>query len=97
MPEGHTIHRLARDLGRMLGSRLDEQLRRYDIDHAVVVPVPMSFRRRVVRGIDHTLAIARGVADRTGSPVVRALSRRHAPTPAKHAAPSRAAHPSVVG
>ncbi|MCA9288077.1 MAG: ComF family protein [Phycisphaerales bacterium] len=42
-----------------------------------IVPVPMSFRRRWARGIDHTLAIARGVRSITGATIVRPLSRRH--------------------
>ncbi|MEZ6235377.1 MAG: hypothetical protein R3B68_14415 [Phycisphaerales bacterium] len=42
-----------------------------------IVPIPMSFRRRWARGIDHTLAIARGVRAVTGATIVRPLARRH--------------------
>jgi predicted amidophosphoribosyltransferase len=45
----------------------------------VVVPVATSFFRRMGRGMDHTLALARGVGAGLGAPVVRGLVRRHAP------------------
>lgn len=71
--------RLGFELGELLGDRVVERMRRYDVDPraSVVVPVPMSFRRRTSRGIDHTLAIARGVRSRTRGRLVRALRRRH--------------------
>ncbi len=71
--------RLGAQLGRMLGERLAEELDRAGADRGrtALVPVPMSFRRWLLTGIDHSLAICRGVARETGLPIVRALSRRH--------------------
>ncbi len=64
--------RLGEDLGVLLGERLREA--GFD---GVVVPMPTAWRRRMARGIDHSLAIARGVAKGAGVPVVRALAREH--------------------
>lgn len=67
--------RLGDELGRMLGAKLAEELDRAGVDRAAVgvVPVPMSFWRRMGRGIDHSRVIARGVA--------AALSRREVVVP----------------
>jgi len=46
----------------------------------VVVPVPTSFRRRMARGIDHPLVIARGVAGALDAPMAKVLSRWHRPS-----------------
>lgn len=46
-----------------------------DVD--VVVPVPTDARRRRTRGFDHTLLLATGLADRTGVPVLAALTAPH--------------------
>lgn len=79
--------RLARDAGRMLGTALAEaierdrtELARFLVRPPVVVPMPMSFRRRLIRGIDHTLAIARGVKETLPCDVVQLLGRRHRPS-----------------
>ena len=74
-------HRLAFDLGLDLGRVLSRRLVDEDVDpsQAALVPVPMSFRRRWARGIDHTIAIARGVRAATGGRIVRPLRRRHRP------------------
>lgn len=71
--------RLGTDLGRLLGRALMEEIEAVGIDPARVAltPVPMSFRRWMMTGIDHTLVICRGVARETGLPIVRALGRRH--------------------
>lgn len=45
-----------------------------------IVPVPMSLPRRLLRGIDHTLAIARGVARSTGGSIYRPLRKDFRPT-----------------
>lgn len=76
--------RLAFDLGCDLGEAIGLALAAAGIDAAAaaIVPVPMSFRRRWSRGLDHTLAIARGVQERTGARIVRALGRRHRPVQA---------------
>ncbi|MFN0131503.1 MAG: ComF family protein [Phycisphaerales bacterium] len=71
--------RLAAEMGGLLGTAL---LKRFEIEgvdpsRAVLVPVPTSFVARISRGIDHTLAIARGMADETGMPIAAVLVRRH--------------------
>lgn len=55
--------RLASDVGHELGTQLAQTLASHGIslDDVVLVPVPVAFRRRVIRGIDHTLCLARGV------------------------------------
>lgn len=45
-----------------------------------IVPVPISYRRRVSRGIDHTRAIAEGVRQVVGGDVRRILDREHRPS-----------------
>src|SRR4051812_1433546 len=42
--------------------------------------VPSEFRRRLARGSDHTLVVARGVQQVTGGRIVRALARAHRPS-----------------
>lgn len=76
--------RLAFDLGTTLGAILSSQLTTAGVDpaHAALIPIPMSFRRRWSRGIDHTLAIARGVRSVTRGPILRPLRRRHRPAQA---------------
>jgi predicted amidophosphoribosyltransferase len=78
----------------MLGRSLGKQLDAADVARrkTVLVPVPTSFWRRMERGIDHPLAIARGVARETGLPIVRALERRHRPTQQSLPASQRAAN-----
>lgn len=70
-----------RELGGDLGLATARLLRetRTNTDHAVICPVGTSFRRRMGRGIDHTLVLAREVGRQTGAPVVRGLTRRHRP------------------
>lgn len=65
-------------LGRMLGRVISEGGRAPG--GVVVVPIPMSTRRRLVRGIDHTAAIGRGVAYELGAPMLMALARKHRPS-----------------
>lgn len=74
--------RLGADLGGMLAVPLRRALVEAGLDpaHAAVVPVPMSFRRRWVRGIDHTLVIARAAAGALACPVIACLRRQHRPT-----------------
>lgn len=86
--------RMGDRLGRMLGATLRRALDDAGIDRAqvVLVPVPMSFRSRIARGVDHALVIARGVSDATGLPLVRALSRRHRPSQRSTPRGSRAAN-----
>jgi predicted amidophosphoribosyltransferase len=86
--------RLAFDLGCTLGFVLARRLQEAGVepDAAGIVPVPMSFRRRWSRGLDHTLAIARGVRSVTGSSVVQPLRRRHCPPQASLAESAREAN-----
>lgn len=73
--------RMGRDLGVMLGEALGQRLdaRGVSFDDVAIVPMPTSFRRRMSRGIDHALVIARGAAAVCGLPIIRPLSRRHGP------------------
>lgn len=71
-------------LGHTLGQAVAERCRLLE-QHIkgrtlVVVPVPTSFRRRMARGIDHPLVIARGVARALDAPVASVLSRWHRPS-----------------
>ncbi len=64
-------------LGKELGHRLGKQVRdRYgqQVQTMVVVPVPMSPWRHLVRGIDHTRILSKAVAQELGSPLERPLS-----------------------
>lgn len=74
--------RLGDDLGRLLGERLVIELIAAGVDQGrvVLVPVPMTVRRRMARGIDHTLTLARGMARASGFPILEALSRSHRPS-----------------
>jgi len=73
--------RTGRELGRALGARLAAELTRTGVGpgEAVIVPVPMPWRRRVARGVDHTLVLARGASRASGCRVVRALAARNHP------------------
>lgn len=69
-------------LGRLLGARLAAALDDAGVDRSrlALVPVPMSRRRRLARGIDHTLVLARAVRAVTGGSIINALARRHRPS-----------------
>jgi predicted amidophosphoribosyltransferase len=69
-------------LGRLLGARLRLALATSEIEpeRALIVPVPMPWSRRMRRGIDHALTIARGAGDASGCRVARLLRRREGPT-----------------
>ena len=69
-------------LGRRLGASLASALaaKGHTPADAVLVPVPSSTRRRLARGIDHTLVIARGARRATGIEIQRSLSARFGPT-----------------
>jgi predicted amidophosphoribosyltransferase len=74
--------RLGTDLGQLLGKALLLEMEQEGVDpeQTVLVPVPTSFWRRIERGVDHPLVLARGVAKETGLPMCEVLSRRHRPT-----------------
>ncbi|MEO1716290.1 MAG: hypothetical protein AAFR76_04185 [Planctomycetota bacterium] len=81
-------------LGRLLGARIAECLRAASIspDAAVVVPSPMPWLRRMRRGIDHAMVIARGVAAASGCRLDPLLRRRQGPTQTAVAPSARAAN-----
>jgi predicted amidophosphoribosyltransferase len=72
--------RLGTDAGRMLGVQLVALLEGVARDKLVLIPVPSTLRRRMARGIDHSLVLARGVREVTGGRIVRALARSHRPS-----------------
>ncbi|GAB4517966.1 MAG: hypothetical protein Tsb0013_22150 [Phycisphaerales bacterium] len=82
--------RLGESLGELLGRRLREQG-----FEGVVVPMPTTWRRRMARGIDHALCIARGVARGGELPIVRALRREHRLT--QRAVPESRRRANVAG
>ncbi|QQS08521.1 MAG: ComF family protein [Phycisphaerales bacterium] len=92
----HRSRRLGIDLGRELGRALLNALSKSSIDRnsVVLVPVPTSFRRRVARGIDHTVVLAKGVSRETAFPIVRGIARRHRPQQANLPASKRKANVS---
>lgn len=69
---------LGRLLGRQLGAALDAA--RVPRERVVLVPMPTTTRRRLVRGIDHTTVLARGVRDVLGTPILQAVTREHRPS-----------------
>ncbi len=75
-----------RHVGEQLGMRLGASLantlaaKGHTPADAVLVPIPTSTRRRLARGIDHTLVIARGMRRATGIDIRRPLSARFGPT-----------------
>lgn len=75
------MRRIGMQLGRALGERLQEVLRKAAlIQHPIyLVPVPTSFRRRLSRGIDHGVVIANAAAVACDGRVLNLLSRRHRP------------------
>jgi predicted amidophosphoribosyltransferase len=74
--------RLGEDLGWALGGAIQAALDAEGRagEPAAIVPMATTFRRRMYRGIDHALAISRGVSRRMGYPIVRALGRTHGPS-----------------
>ncbi len=74
--------RIGAELGAMMGRRLAIELDRFGVDRreVVIVPVPTTTRRRLVRGVDHTLVLARAAAGATGVRLApHALTRAHRP------------------
>lgn len=71
--------RSGREIGRELGNAIRAQLDSGGIDasEAVLVPVPMSWRRRIGRGIDHTAVLTESAARWCDVRVDRMLQRKH--------------------
>jgi ComF family protein len=87
------FHALGRDFGRLLGRALRDAGALGSLgDAPVVVPLPTSFRRRMVRRIDHAGVIAQGVAQELSATCVRALRRGHRPSQRAVAPSDRAAN-----
>ncbi|MEO1129035.1 MAG: phosphoribosyltransferase family protein [Planctomycetota bacterium] len=87
------FHALGRDFGRLLGCALREAGVLESLGAApVIVPLPTSVRRRMVRRIDHAGVIAQGVARELGASLVRALRRGHRPSQRAVAPSERAAN-----
>lgn len=66
-------------LGMELGEALNERIQEMGIgpQEAGIVPIPMTHRKRIKRGVDHTLVLARGVSKATEIPVLRLLKARN--------------------
>ena len=74
----HRVETMCRRLGEMLAQAL--QARRGGAGVDLILPVPMHWRRRLVRGYDHARALALAAGDRAGLPVGDQLIRvRHTP------------------
>jgi len=76
---------VGRELGRLIGWRLDHELDALregqgDDSSVIIVPVPISVRRRLQRGVDHTLVLARAASASGAMPVRRLLRRTHRPS-----------------
>lgn len=68
-------------LGEWLGQSVAAELERLGLTTPIaIVPVPMSPWHRLVRGIDHTTVLARGVRAATGGEIVHALKRSYRPS-----------------
>lgn len=90
--------RLGDDLGRLLGESLTSILEVEGLaaDRTILVPVPISMRRRISRGIDHATVIARGVSAASGLPMARLLQRKHGPAQSRLPASKRAGNVAGV-
>ena len=79
-------------LGAALGRRLAPALDEVGVERAgaLLVPVPMPRRRRLGRGVDHTLVLARAAAKAGGFRVARLLHARNHPTQVGLSATDRA-------
>lgn len=79
------IRPLAEPLGRMMARALPPQT-----VHDAIVPMPLHWRRKLIRGFNQAELLARVVARRTGLPVLAALRRRrHSPAQASLASASQ--------
>ena len=74
--------RIGAETGCLLGVSLARAMADAGIEpaNAVLIPVPSPFRRRLARGIDHTLVLARGVGRSSGVSICRGLTARAGPT-----------------
>jgi predicted amidophosphoribosyltransferase len=72
---------VGRELGRRLGLEIGRQLDRLGVvpEAARIVPVPMPWGRRMIRGVDHALVVARAAGAASGVRVSRMLRARAGP------------------
>src|SRR5690606_29297411 len=73
--------RVGRELGELLGASIAERIStlRVDAQQVVIAPVPMTAARRMARGIDHTMTLARAAGEVSGVPVARLLRKSARP------------------
>lgn len=69
-------------LGRLLGAAVADELGRAgaDLGRVVIVPMPTTLRRRMERGVDHAVVLARGVRRELGGRIARPIRRAHRPS-----------------
>jgi len=69
------------ELGQALGHAIRARMDRIGLntDEIVLVPIPISWRRRVSRGVDHTGVLAKAAAGVVGCRCERVLRTRHRP------------------
>lgn len=86
--------RSGREIGQVIGERIRFELESLDIDpqEAAIVPVPAPWRRRVARGVDHTLVLSFGASKACGVPIVRGMTRKHSQPQVGLSATARAAN-----
>lgn len=68
-----------RQLGMEFGSVIGAQIHEMGLnpEEVALVPIPMTQRRRIKRGVDHTLVLARGVSKVSHVPIQRLLRARN--------------------
>ncbi|MBL8886482.1 MAG: ComF family protein [Phycisphaerales bacterium] len=73
---------MGESLGRLLGESIRKEidLRAIDPLGVILVPMPMTPWRRLSRGIDHSLVLARGAHRSSRLPIQKLLARRHRPS-----------------
>lgn len=73
---------LGESIGRALGKsiRAEVDARQIDPRRVILIPMPMTPWRRLSRGIDHALVIARGTRRASGLKIRSLLARRHRPS-----------------
>ena len=73
--------RLGADVGAQFGPVVAAALREHGVDpaSALIVPIPSSMWRRMARGIDHSVTLARAVSSASGVPFAPMLHRLHRP------------------
>lgn len=79
------------ELGRLLGRQLASELARHKVppERVLLVPVPTTWRRRLARGIDHSLILARGMTEVVPCRIARPIGRRHTVSQASLSAAAR--------